>query len=242
MVAGPGKVEVLGYQVASVGLDEASRWVLAAAREADKPRLVVTLNPEIVVRAEHDRVLLSALTNSDFTVADGVGLLWAARREGHRLPGRVPGVELASRVMELGGADLKVFFLGGGPGVAERAAAAARSRWGVVAAGHHHGFFTGQTETESVVSAVRSASPDLLLAGLGERQEAFLDAHRRELGARVLIGVGGTLDVLAGEARRTPGWTRTLHLEWAWRVGLDRRRWHRIPRLAQFVRLVLSRT
>jgi N-acetylglucosaminyldiphosphoundecaprenol N-acetyl-beta-D-mannosaminyltransferase len=235
----PATEEVLGYRVAAVDLAGAADWLLRAA-SAGPDRLVVTLNPEIVVRASEDAVLRGALAQADLIVADGVGLLWAARRQGRRLPGRVPGVDLAARVMALGGSRLRVFFLGGKPGVAERAAAAAGERWGVVTAGHQHGYFSGPRETKEVVERVRVAAPDLLLAGLGESQELFLAGNRAELGARVLMGVGGTLDVLAGEAKRTPAWTRRARLEWAWRVGLDPRRWHRIPRLVRFVRLVLS--
>jgi N-acetylglucosaminyldiphosphoundecaprenol N-acetyl-beta-D-mannosaminyltransferase len=235
----PTTLEVLGYRVAAVDLAAAADWLLSAASEG-RDRLVVTLNPELVVRASEDTELRSALAQADLTVADGVGLLWAARREGRRLPGRVPGVDLAARVMALGGSELRVFFLGGKPGVAERAAAVAGERWRVVSAGHHHGYFGGPRETSEVIERVRAAAPDLLLAGLGESQELFLAGNRAELGARLLMGVGGTLDVLAGEAKRTPAWTRRASLEWAWRVGLDPRRWHRIPRLVRFVRLVLA--
>ncbi|QRN81003.1 MAG: WecB/TagA/CpsF family glycosyltransferase, partial [Nocardiopsis sp. BM-2018] len=79
----------------------------------------------------------------------------------------------------------------------------------------------------------------LLLAGLGEGQEAVLAAQRRRWGVGAMIGVGGTLDVLAGVAKRTPTWTRRLGVEWAWRVGLDPARWHRFPRLIRFVGLAL---
>lgn len=238
MLSQPATVDVLGFRLALLDLEEAARWLLAATAEPH-PRLIVTLNPEIVVRSASDPQLREALSRADMTVADGVGMLWAARRQGHHLPGRVPGVELVSRTMELGGADLTVYFLGGRPGVAARAAQEASRRWGTKIAGSHHGYF-GSAETPEVIEAVREARPHLLLAGLGEGQEEFLDRHRDRLGARVMVGVGGTLDVLAGEARRTPVWTRRLHLEWAWRVGLDRRRWHRFPRLLDFVRLVLA--
>ena len=238
MNAPPATVAVLGYQVATIDLEGAAEWLLQAARLEDRSRLVVTLNPEIVVRAQEDADLRSTLEHSDLTVADGVGLLWAARREGHLLPGRVSGIDLVCRAMELGGPELRVYFLGSKPGVAERAAATARERWGVEVAGWYHGYFEG---SEEVVADVRRSRPHLLLAGLGEGQEEFLDEHRDALGARLLVGVGGTLDVLAGEAQRTPAWTRALNLEWAWRVGLDRRRWHRIPRLLEFVRLVRAR-
>lgn len=233
----PTPVRVLGHALHPLDLARATDAVVAAAHGAT-PRLVVTLNPEIVVRARSDAALAAAVARADLVVADGVGLLWAARRARRPLPGRVPGVDLACAAMAQAGADLRVFFLGGRPGVAERAAAAARARWGTVIAGARDGYFA-DADADAAAEAVGASGAQLLLAGLGERQETFLDAHRGALRAGALIGVGGTLDVLAGEARRTPAWTRRLGLEWAWRVGLDPKRWHRIPRLARFVALTL---
>ncbi|MBW6455086.1 MAG: WecB/TagA/CpsF family glycosyltransferase, partial [Trueperaceae bacterium] len=143
--------------------------------------------------------------------------------------------------MARGGGELGVYFLGGRPGVAEAAAAAARRRWGTRVAGAHHGYFDHETEGAAVAREVRRSGAQLLLAGLGERQEVFLDAQRDTLGVGAMIGVGGTLDVLAGVARRTPAWTRRWGVEWAWRVGLDPARWHRLPRLLRFIGLALSR-
>jgi N-acetylglucosaminyldiphosphoundecaprenol N-acetyl-beta-D-mannosaminyltransferase len=234
----PTAYAVLGHPVHPVDLDAAVALVMRAA-EGATPRLVVTLNPEIVVRARSDTTLRAALERADLMVADGIGLVWAARHAGVRLPGRVPGVDLATRALARGGAALSVFFLGGRPGVAEAAAEAARQRWGVRIAGTRHGYFDHATEAAAVADEVRSSGAQLLLAGLGERQETFLDAHRDAFGAGALIGVGGTLDVLAGVARRTPAWTRRWGVEWAWRVGFDPRRWHRLPRLALFVWLTL---
>lgn len=232
---------VLGYELAQISLDEAARWVLTACHGAAAPKLLVTLNPEIVIQARTDAALERALQQADLTVADGVGIVWAARRAGYELPGRVPGVELTARILELGATDLRVFLLGGKPGVAERAAHAAMQRWGTVIAGTQHGYFDRQADTAQIVRQVRDSGAQLLLAGLGEGQELFLHAHAEELGCSVLIGVGGTLDVLAGKVRRTPGWTRALGLEWLWRVGTDPARWHRLPRLLQFTVHVLRR-
>lgn len=234
--------EILGYPLDAVTLPEAAAWVLRCVEEAHgseaAPRLVVTLNPEIVVQAQADPALARALRAADLSVADGVGIAWAARRSGVPLPGRVPGVDLALEIMRLGSTGLRVYFLGGRPGVAERAAEAARSTYGVVVAGAQHGYFD-RTAMEQVLRDVRSSRPDLLLAGLGEGQELFLHRHAAELGAAVLIGVGGTLDVLAGEVKRMPGWTTRLGVEWLFRVALDRRRWGRLPRLFRFAGMVL---
>lgn len=235
----PAAVPLLGHAVHPVDQAQAATWSLAAAH-GPVPRLVVTLNPELVVRAKADPLLKERLTQADLTVADGVGLLWAARRLASPLPGRVPGVELAFDVMAQGGASLRVYFLGGRPGVAEAAAAEARRRWGVVVAGARDGYFDRTTEGEQVAAVVGASGAQLLLAGLGEDQEVFLDRHRTLLGAGAMIGVGGSLDVLAGTVKRSPAWSRRLGLEWALRVGLDPKRWHRIPRLLRFAQLVLA--
>ena len=208
------RTNVLGYTLAECTLEEAARWCLAAARDP-QPQLLVTLNPEIIVQARTNPALQEALLAAALTVADGVGVVWAAKRFGTTLPERVPGVELVGRVLELGGPDLDVFFLGSKPGVAERAAAAARSHYGVRVAGVQHGYFKRPDETPEILKQVRDSGASLLLAGLGEGQELFLHEHRHALGVPLLIGVGGTLDVLAGTVQRTPAWTRRAGLEWA---------------------------
>ncbi|CAN5888076.1 WecB/TagA/CpsF family glycosyltransferase [soil metagenome] len=234
---------VLGYEVAVCTLEEAARWCLAAVQQQPahpaETRLVITLNPEIIVQARSNPALQEALAAAALTVADGVGVVWAARCCGAALPERVPGVELVSRLLEIGGDGLKVFFLGSKPGVAERAAAAARSHYGTRVAGVQHGYFARPDDTPDVLNRVRDSGAQLLLAGLGEGQELFLFEHRHALSVPLLLGVGDTLDVLAGEVQRTPAWTRRAGLEWAYRVGSDRKRWHRFPRLLTFTRLVL---
>lgn len=232
---------VLGFEIAPIALDDAAAWLLARSlRRGGEPALVVTLNPEIVVRARRDPALAAALAGAELTVADGVGILWAARRAGVPLPGRVPGVELSFRTLELGGPDLSVFFLGAAPGVAEQAAAVAHERWGTGVAGWAHGYFDRENGAAEVAAQVRASGANLLLAGLGEGQELFLHRHAAGFGVGAMVGVGGTLDVLAGRVRRTPAWTRRLGVEWLWRVGLDPARWHRFPRLLRFAAMVLA--
>lgn len=231
---------LLGLPVDPLTLQQATAWVLEAAR-GDRPRLVVTLNPEIVVGALDDPVLFRALAGADLSVADGVGIAWALRRQGVPLPGRVPGVDLVTGVLREGGPELRVFVLGGRPGVAERAAAEITRRFGCRVTGVRHGYFRRPEEVPDVCNEIEASHSHLLLAGLGPGQERFLWEHAPRLGARVLIGVGGTLDVLAGEVRRMPAWSSRLGIEWVLRVGLDPKRWRRVPRLARFVWAVLSR-
>ncbi|MGQ9510681.1 MAG: WecB/TagA/CpsF family glycosyltransferase [Thermaceae bacterium] len=202
----------------------------------DKPHQVVTLNPEIAVRAQKDPALKEAIQKAELVTPDGIGILWAAKTLlGVRLKERVTGVDLTLALLQsLPG--LRVYLLGGRPGVAERAAQTVEGLGGVVV-GFHHGYFS---EEAPVVEGIARARPELLLVGMGERQETFIHRHKAHLGARVAIGVGGTLDILAGDAWRPPLWAQRLGLEWLLRVGLDPKRWRRAPRLGVFAWLVIS--
>jgi len=232
------RIWLLGLPVDALTLPEAAAWVLQAARGRTS-KLVVTLNPEIAVGAHDDPGLRRALCAADLSVADGVGIAWAARRLGERLPGRVPGVDLVTEVLRSGGPELGVFVLGGRPGVAERAAAEITRRFGCRVSGVHHGYFRRPDEVPQVCREVAASGCQLLLAGLGAGQERFLWENAAELGAAVAIGVGGTLDVLAGEVRRMPAWSSRLGVEWVLRVALDPKRWRRIPRLVRFAWMVI---
>lgn len=229
---------LLGYPLDPLTLAQAAEWILDGLRDP-RPKLAVTLNPEIIVQAADDAGLARALAGADLCVADGVGVAWAASRGGRPLPGRVPGVELVAAVLARGGATVSVYLLGARPGVAERAARHVEARYGCTVAGVQHGYFRRPQEVAAVCSTVRGSGATLLLAGLGEGQERFLFENREALGVPVMIGVGGTLDVLAGEVRRMPAWTSRLGVEWLFRVGLDPRRWRRLPRLVRFVGMVL---
>ena len=234
------RLDLLGLPLDDTDLegaaDRISAWLFAPGAS---PRTVVTLNPEIVVQSRADAELSAAIGAADLVTADGVGIVWAARQLlGRELTGRAPGYDLAARLMERHGADLRAYFLGGQPGVPEMAAQAARERYGVTVAGTHHGYFKPDEDAQ-VAALVREAAPHLLLTAMGaRRQEVFNQGYREVMGVPVAMGVGGTLDVLAGTADLAPAWTRRLGIEWLWRVGLDRRRWNRAPRLWQFVRLV----
>lgn len=178
----------------SGAVETTSAWITAESRT---PRTVVTLNPEIVVQSQHNEALAQAIRSADLVTADGVGIVWAARQLlGETLPGRAPGIDIAFELMARHGASLRVFLLGGQPGVPELAAQQAVQRWGVTVVGAHHGFFAA-AEDQRIAELVRDAQPDLLLTAMGAaRQEIFNQYWGLIMNVPVMIGVGGTLDVL----------------------------------------------
>ena len=245
------RLSLLGLPLDPVTLDQAldqlEGWITDPGRA---PHTVVTLNPEFIMQARGEDAgpgakdgaggeFTRAMRRADLVTADGVGIVWAARRLLARNVPRAPGFDLATGLMRRRGAGLRVFFLGSKPGVAEAAAAAARSGYGIEVAGVHHGYF-GPEDDARVAGLVAASGADLLLTGMGAgRQEIFNETWRGVLKVPVMLGCGGVLDVLAGAATLAPAWTRRLGVEWIWRVAGDRRRWGRAPRLARFVALVL---
>lgn len=235
------KVNVLNVPVDAINMEETVDLVPVFIGERTS-HIIVTANAEMVMQATEDEELYNILVQADLVLADGIGVVWAARHQGSRLPERVAGADLVNRLLETAAArGYKVFFLGAAPGVAEQAAQRVRSRYkNIEICGTRDGYFTPETEP-AVIAAVKEASPDILLAGLGvPRQEKWLWKHKDILGVPVCIGVGGVIDVLAGVTQRAPVWMQKSGLEWLYRLVKQPWRIGRMMALPRFVLRVLS--
>lgn len=235
------RITILGVPFDPVGMAGAVKKI-AGFIISGGPHQVVTANPEMVMAAREDGELLQILTGAELVVADGIGIVWAARRLGTPLPERVPGVELAAAALTLAAENgYRVYLLGGAPGLATEAARCLRRKYpGLDIVGTQHGYFSASGEAE-VVAQIAATSPHLLLVGLGmAKQEKWIHSHRGELGVPVSIGVGGSLDVFAGRVRRAPPWMCRLNLEWLYRLLIQPRRLFRMLALPRFVLRVLG--
>lgn len=205
--------------------------------------LAVTPNAELVWAAQQDPDLMRALNGARLAVADGAGVVWASKVLGKPVPERVAGYDLMRALLaEAESRGLAVYFLGGRPGVAERAAGCARDLHpGLRVAGLAHGYFAAGEEQE-VLAGLNRAGPDLLFVALGApRQEKWLARHLPGLRVGLAMGVGGSLDVLAGVSRRAPGWMIRANLEWLYRLLAEPRRLRRQLALPRFALAVLGR-
>lgn len=209
--------------------------------EAGGPSQIITLNVEMVCQARHSPELRELLEKAELVVPDGIGIVWAGRRQGGHFPDRVTGIDLMSRLcQEAAARSWRVYLLGAGPGVAERAAANLRSRFpGLEIAGCRDGYFQADEEA-GLVREIRESAPDLLFAGLGiPKQEYFIARHARDMGVPLSIGVGGSFDVFSGDKQRAPQWIISLHLEWMYRLLQEPARIKRQVVLPRFVWMVL---
>jgi N-acetylglucosaminyldiphosphoundecaprenol N-acetyl-beta-D-mannosaminyltransferase len=234
-------VTVLGFPVHRIDLEQAARLLWEAIRSQPQVRIrVATLNPEMVMAGLDNLELGAALRSAELVVPDGSGIVWALRRAGLRQQQRVTGVDLVETLLlRCAAQGLRLFLLGGQPGVAEAAAANLRCRYpGVDLVGVAHGYFSPD-ENGKMVAMINRTRPDLLLVGMGvPRQEIWLQRQWGSLTVSVGIGVGGLLDLWAGRTKRAPAFFQTVGLEWAYRVWREPTRWRRLRVLPTFVRRV----
>lgn len=232
---------MLGVRVDDVDMAASLDHIEALVRRRDGCHLVATINPEFVMRARRDPAFKSVLESASLALADGDYVLWAARRLGRRLPERVAGSDLVPRLAELAARrGYRLFLLGGAPGVAEEAARRlVRQHPELVVSGTHAGSPRPEDDAETL-EMIAAARPDILLVAYGApRQELWIARHRERLQVPVAVGIGGTLDFLAGRVARAPGWMRRARLEWLFRLVRQPWRAHRMAVLPLYVLEVL---
>lgn len=228
------RTDILGVAFDNVTMAEAvDRAMALLAREG--PHLVVTPNAEIVQQARSDPEFAALIAQADLVLPDGVGVVYASRILGRPLKGRVPGVDFAGALMDrMAKLNKRLFLLGAKPGVAEEAARRlAAQHPGLAVCGVHDGYFR---EDAPVVQAIREAGADVVFVCLGApKQEKWAAAHGGETGARLLVGLGGSLDVFAGQVDRAPESWQRLGLEWLYRAIRQPSRFKRIAKLPGFL-------
>ena len=200
---------------------------------------IVTPNPEVVWMARRDEALRGVLNNAGLVLADGTGIVLAARIFGTPLRERIPGIDFAtSLLMKLSRSSGSVFLFGAKPGVAEEAGRKLVEAYpGLVISGTADGYFT---DDEPIIEYINNVSPDLLLVCLGApKQELWMAANHERLNVRLSAGLGGSLDIFAGAVKRAPTFFRKLGLEWFYRLVREPRRIKRMIKLPLFVFVVI---
>lgn len=234
------KVDVLGSYIDNLTMAETARCIGEAAKEK-KPFRVITANPEMIYAANQDKGLRDLINTANLVTADGIGVIWAAKFLGTPLHERVTGIDLLHTIFPLAGErNWRVFFLGGRPGVAERAATHVQQDFPGIICQAENGFFSSDSEVE-LCEKIKLFKPDLLLVGLGAPRQDYWIAANSGL-AFVSIGVGGSFDTLAGIVNRAPQLIRNLKLEWLYRLWQEPWRWRRQMVLPRFVLKVIQRS
>lgn len=234
-------VDILGVSIDCVTMHQAVETVKGFLLE-DRVHTIYTPNAEILMCAQRDSHLKSILNQSDLVVADGAGVVLAARILGLDLPEKVSGIDLVKNSLFMdAGRKVRYYLFGSKPGVAEAAAEnmlKASSR--IEIAGCSHGYHPPEKEKE-IIDLINSTNADILLVALGApKQEKWIHEHKKDLNVRVCMGVGGSLDVLSGRTKPTPEFLRRHGLEWLHRLYKEPWRYKRMMDLPRFMLRVLA--
>ncbi len=233
------RTEILGVGFDDLTIEEAADRA-SALLEEEGFHYVVTPNPELVDRARREETFREALNGADLVLPDGIGVVYAARLLGRSLKGRCPGIDFAGKLMErMARKGQRLYLLGAKPGVAEAAAARLEVRYpGLTICGVHDGYFQ---EDGPVVEDIRKAGADVVFVCLGfPKQEYWMVKNGPATGARLLAGLGGSLDVFAGVVERAPESWQRLGLEWLYRLTREPKRIGRMARLPLFLAAALG--
>lgn len=205
----------------------------------------MSVNAAKLVTLRRDPQLREIVSRSALVNADGQAVVWASRILGDPLPCRVAGIDLMAELLALAEREgFSVFILGAREATLETAVRRVRDRHPrLTIAGYHHGYFDDAgAEGHAIREQIRKLKPDILFVAMSSPQkEYWLGEHGPRLSIPFLMGVGGSIDVIAGVRRRAPMLWQRLGLEWLYRLAQEPRRMMRryVTTNAIFVGLVL---
>jgi N-acetylglucosaminyldiphosphoundecaprenol N-acetyl-beta-D-mannosaminyltransferase len=221
-------VAVLGLPFDNVTMHEAVELIEKKIEDGGFHQ-VATANVDFVINAINDPSLQELLCSCDLIVADGMPIVWASRIMGPKLKERVSGVDLIPHLAELASnRRYGIYLLGASEKSSSRAAEVLQERYpNLRIVGRYSPPLTSLADMdhEAILGRIEQARPDILLVAMGHpKQERWLAMHRHRLKVPLCMGVGASLDFLAGEAQRAPRWMQTAGLEWLYRAAREPRR------------------
>lgn len=229
-------VEMMGVPIAPVTQQQLTN-IIMEFMEGHQCRSIMTPNPEMVMAAQKHDGLMKALQSADLVLPDGIGLIMASKLKNMGLKERVTGIDTMDQILAYCyKRNKRVFLLGGKPGVADMAAKNIEKKYpGIQIVGTQHGYFNTDDSNE-VLKEINESQPDVLFAGLGfPRQEVWIQNWREEMNCCIAMGIGGSLDVYAGVAKRAPLTFQKLGLEWFYRLIKEPWRIKRMMVLPRFL-------
>lgn len=203
----------------------------------NKPFHIVTLNANMFYEAQRNEDYKYLINHADLVVPDGSGILLAAKLFGYKLQEKISGIDLFKRLLFwIDENKEKVFFLGSSNFVIGRMIKIVQRGYKHIRiVGRHHGFFDEKREKD-IVEAIRKTRPNFLFIGMGAfKQEIFAHNNKKEMQVPIVMGVGGSFDVMAGKTILAPNWIRNIGLEWLFRLVLNPKRITKVVKLPLFL-------
>ncbi len=241
------KLSILGVKVNKLSFKEVV-MELEKSIEKSKKIKVFTPNTEIVMLCQKDTELKKIINSGDIVTPDGIGLLYAAKIKGFNLKERVTGYDISLSLLEMSKKkDINIFLLGGKKGVAKNAKEKLNNEGYKNVIGEHHGYFFNEERYEEIenkiIKEINNLNTKILFVGFGSpKQEKWINKNISKLNCNIIIGNGGTIDVLSGEVKRSPKIYQRLGLEWLYRLVKNPKRIKRQISIPKFlIKVILDK-
>jgi N-acetylglucosaminyldiphosphoundecaprenol N-acetyl-beta-D-mannosaminyltransferase len=239
------QIQILDSHIDAICLNEVLQKIKKHIADPQRQNLmhIITADSLAVLRSNEDDFFKTVMKRAELVIPDGAGIIWAADFLGQPLPERIPGVSLVTDIASLSTKQkFKLFFLGGKPGIAQKAAENLRNQFSdLEIVGIRHGYFVeGSAEEDEIMQQICQSKADVVFVALGvPRQERFISKFRLTKHKAVALGVGGSFDVISQTLPRAPEWMQRFAIEWLFRLWLEPFRINRIAKIPAFVLRVL---
>ena len=228
-------VPIFGIRVSKVDMSATVDY-LAEAVHTRIPHQVITANPIMVMAALEDPAYMDIMRSAELVVPDGTGVVWAAEYCNEPVAERVAGYDLLHELMKRGESyGWKVYLLGSTPEVIRETAERLQLQYpNVNICGYHDGYF-GPDADEEIIAGIVKANPDLLFVARGaDSQEPWIAKYKNKLSVPIMMGVGGSFDVISGKTKRAPIAFQKMRMEWLYRLLKEPTRYKRMLALPKF--------
>jgi len=224
------KVNFIGIPLDNISMSETLDRIENAISSKKQIHHCV-INAGKVVKMRSDKKLQESVINSDIINADGMSIVWAARLLGHEIKERVAGIDLMDNLVGLAHEKkYKCFFLGAKEQVVKKIVDHYSEKYSnQVIAGYRNGYFENDQEKIIIDQIIKSRANLLFVAMTSPKKEIFLNKYKIELkSVNLIMGVGGSFDVISGEVKRAPEFMQKIGLEWFYRFAQEPgRMWRR---------------
>ncbi len=237
----PPPARILGIPVHKVTFDTVLQIIENFINQSEVHQ-IVTLNSLMLNTALIDLELQEIVKNASLVLADSAGIFWAAHFLNDPLPELIPGIDLVLKLCQLAATKkYRIYLLGARKETVEKTVENIKKIFsGISITGFRDGYFLADEEKE-IISQIRKLSPHILFVALGSpRQEKWIAKNLKELNVPVVIGVGGSFDIISGKLSRAPRWMNYFSLEWSYRLLQEPWRIKRIIQLPIFVFRVIK--
>lgn len=195
---------------------------------------IVTLNALMYMEYMKDNDYSKAIKNASFSIPDGIGIVKLLKRKGIDTE-RCPGIDTMNFLLNLSKEKgYGVYLLGSFEESVKKAVKTIENDFKIKVSGYHNGYFEEHQE-EEIVKNINESKADLLFVGMGiPKQEIFIFRNYKKLNVKLMMGVGGSFDVIGGSVKRAPAFYQKLGLEWLYRMFEEPHRFKKLPILLKF--------